>query len=663
MPNFEIEKLKRLPLRPDEVWQGAMVQMPVPTDDGERPPYRAYVPFWLAVKSDRVAGGHPVEPERADHALMWRTLMELTASGELAGYRPGRIEVRDPDLAGFLKPKLAGTGIILACRDRLPELERAVDHMGEHIRGNPALKGWETGKGVTIERMNGFAEASEAFFRAAPWRHLGDADLVCVEAPSPPEAMRYFTVMGAAGQEYGLGFFGSPEQWWAVYRDEDPFTVQGDEQAPLWSMMACTVQHLPLSDAELWQQQALPLLDRTRYPLLMGYAPGRSPVRADATRLAWVEAVLRAMARTQPAQIDGGRWSVDVQTVDGPVTVTLALPDLLEPPDRQQWLRRGFEPDRRAIDQMQMQMARLLEDRQVSDPEDINALVQSELVGKEIDRERFPPRNAHEKAQQLCFEAFDCFGRRRVQLAREALEIDPDCADAWVLLAENTGDADEQVRLFEKGVAAGERTLGPERLEQDAGHFWAMPGTRPYMRARFGLARCLAQRGCDEQAIDHYRAMLRLNPADNQGVREYLIPTLMKANRDREASQHLAETPDEGRPWCAYARALLGYRLYGKGPHARDRLNRALAVAPLTPLLLLSGILPDDFEQVASERELQDGWMIVSVLHELYARTPGALAWLEDEYRHWQRRYQDESPTHSTGPKQHRKRRKRKKSR
>ena len=38
MPNSEMEKLKRLPLRPDEVWQGAMVQMPVWTRDGERPP-------------------------------------------------------------------------------------------------------------------------------------------------------------------------------------------------------------------------------------------------------------------------------------------------------------------------------------------------------------------------------------------------------------------------------------------------------------------------------------------------------------------------------------------------------------------------------------------------------------------------------------------------
>ncbi len=163
------------------------------------------------MKSDKTAGGQPVEPERVDHALMWRTLLELTASGELAGYRPGRIEVKDPGLAEFLKPKLAGTGIILACRDHLPEFDRAIEHMGEYFGGNNALKGWETGEGVTIDRMHRFAEASEAFFRAAPWRHFGAADLVCVEAPPPPEWMRCFTVVGAAGEEFGLTFFDSAE--------------------------------------------------------------------------------------------------------------------------------------------------------------------------------------------------------------------------------------------------------------------------------------------------------------------------------------------------------------------------------------------------------------------------------------------------------------------
>ena len=39
------------------------------------------------------------------------------------------------------------------------------------------------------------------------------------------------------------------------------------------------------------------------------------------------------------------------------------------------------------------------------------------------------------------YEAFDahCSSARRIALAKEALQIFPDCADAYVLLAEDTG--------------------------------------------------------------------------------------------------------------------------------------------------------------------------------------------------------------------------------
>jgi ST7 protein len=43
------------------------------------------------------------------------------------------------------------------------------------------------------------------------------------------------------------------------------------------------------------------------------------------------------------------------------------------------------------------------------------------------------------KAQDLMYEAFESDDpRRRVELARQALELSPDCADAYVLLAEQT---------------------------------------------------------------------------------------------------------------------------------------------------------------------------------------------------------------------------------
>jgi hypothetical protein len=60
---------------------------------------------------------------------------------------------------------------------------------------------------------------------------------------------------------------------------------------------------------------------------------------------------------------------------------------------------------------------------------------------------------------------------RRVQLAQDALAVCPDCADAYALLAELAASRKEALRLYEQGVAAGERALGAEAFHRDVGHF------------------------------------------------------------------------------------------------------------------------------------------------------------------------------------------------
>ena len=69
------------------------------------------------------------------------------------------------------------------------------------------------------------------------------------------------------------------------------------------------------------------------------------------------------------------------------------------------------------------------------------------------------------KAQALMYRAFEePDEQRRVQLAKEALAICPDCADAYVLLAEHARSRKETLRLYEQGrgcrrTGAGARGL------------------------------------------------------------------------------------------------------------------------------------------------------------------------------------------------------------
>ena len=71
------------------------------------------------------------------------------------------------------------------------------------------------------------------------------------------------------------------------------------------------------------------------------------------------------------------------------------------------------------------------------------------------------PSTPLEEAQELIYEAFETRShRKRVQLAKKALKVSSDCADAYVLLAEETAkDPKEAKGLYEKGVqAARERS-------------------------------------------------------------------------------------------------------------------------------------------------------------------------------------------------------------
>jgi tetratricopeptide (TPR) repeat protein len=103
------------------------------------------------------------------------------------------------------------------------------------------------------------------------------------------------------------------------------------------------------------------------------------------------------------------------------------------------------------------------------------------------------------------------------------LKTSGDCADAYMLLAEeDAGSLEETRELYQKGVEAGERALGRETFEEDAGYFWGILETRPYMRARQGLAFCLWELGERQEAIDHYKQMLDLNSDDNLSIRHEL---------------------------------------------------------------------------------------------------------------------------------------------
>src|SRR5579871_3678295 len=118
-------------------------------------------------------------------------------------------------------------------------------------------------------------------------------------------------------------------------------------------------------------------------------------------------------------------------------------------------------PDRRLMEQQMMSIGRLLEGREFASLDDVNAYLHGVLAEREGHLREVEPRTPLERAQALVYQALETTGLRRTKLARQALAVSAECADAYVLLAEAAQDPHEMRDLYEQGIQAGERALGP----------------------------------------------------------------------------------------------------------------------------------------------------------------------------------------------------------
>jgi hypothetical protein len=236
------------------------------------------------------------------------------------------------------------------------------------------------------------------------------------------------------------------------------------------------------------------------------------------------------------------------------------------------------------------------------------------------------------RAQDLMYRAFEEPDERsRVRLAKDALDVCPDCADAYVLLAEHAPSRKEALRLYQQGVAAGERALGPDAFQRDVGHFWGILETRPYMRARLGLAHALWTAGQRDEAVQHLQDMLRLNPGDNQGVRYTLAGFLLFLDRDDDLARLLQQYPEEGSAAWAYTRALLAFRQHGDTPEARRLLKQARKTNKHVPAYLLGEKFPpSELPAYYSPGDESEALEYIGSFLASWKSTPGAVSWLRE---------------------------------
>ena len=236
------------------------------------------------------------------------------------------------------------------------------------------------------------------------------------------------------------------------------------------------------------------------------------------------------------------------------------------------------------------------------------------------------------EAQELAFEAMEAESAAQARkLAKRALQLDTECVDAMVLLTDLTARTPrEKIEGLQKAVAAGERSLGEAFFRKNTGEFWLLLDTRPYMRALGQLAGGMASAGMRADAIAVYEKMLKLNPKDNQGVRELLLGLYLAVD----------DVAGAGKLLKRYKRDMSAVFLWGRVIERflegdRDGASVASRVAMKANryvALHLTGQkrLPTALPEMYSLGSIEEAVLCQHYLGEAWSRHKDALLWLYD---------------------------------
>ena len=309
-----------------------------------------------------------------------------------------------------------------------------------------------------------------------------------------------------------------------------------------------------------------------------------------------------------------------------PLSERQQAPSLAEPPSAEPL---PHKVPRHTAEQTLSDLQALLSKQQFDSTEDIKAFL-SDIVAK---GNPLPHRaeTALERAQDIIYDAWETTSSaEQVRLAKKALQLSPDCADAYVILAEKSAHSlEEAAALLVEGVAAGERAQGKDAFEKYAGSFWGFIETRPYMRARLALAQVLWRLGRRPEAMEHAHALLSLNPGDNQGVRYQLLGWSLQISNNRRIKELLESYPNDGAAAWLYGRALYAFRTERDSRRSRLVLARARSTNRyVTDYFLRRKPMPDTLPDVMTYGGEDEAIIVASEQGAAWRNTPGALRWL-----------------------------------
>lgn len=136
------------------------------------------------------------------------------------------------------------------------------------------------------------------------------------------------------------------------------------------------------------------------------------------------------------------------------------------------------------------------------------------------------------------------------RIAKQALALDENCFDAWEVLASTERRPDHLAKLCHQAIALARLHFAEEIAQVQPGNphvlgLWGHMAARPFLCLYETLYEIQIARGELDAAQATLEEMLALNPSDNQGMRDRLLPLLMVRGELEKTRLYLSHYDDD----------------------------------------------------------------------------------------------------------------------
>jgi tetratricopeptide (TPR) repeat protein len=269
----------------------------------------------------------------------------------------------------------------------------------------------------------------------------------------------------------------------------------------------------------------------------------------------------------------------------------------------------------------------LIEGKDFKSKEEMVSFMEN-MIGKKIPSALRKARSKQDEAQDLVYEAQGLSDQEGRVKALQALEIDPDCIDAYEYLGMIEKDPTNALEFFSEGVKAGNRVFDENFVKENKGNYWGLLETRPFMRCLFHTAEYLYYFDEIEKSIQIKELMIELNPNDNQGVRDDLLLHLLEIGDFEKFDFYHNMYPDDIGAFPLFNHALCIYKREGDTANSNSLLQKALEFNKHVSALLISKKtfpLPDMYG-FGDEAEAK---IYTARARDIWLKTNGAIFWLK----------------------------------